>query len=71
MSSEPQEFKVTDLFRLYRATNELVHSDEEVDLEAPVKFATNTGDEFLVTGAKLDTTDAGEQILWLEGVIDE
>ena len=71
-TQEPQEFKITDLFRLYKASNELVHSDDTPDLEAPVKFLTNTGDEFLVTTLKQETNpETGETIIWLEGVIDE
>ena len=68
----PQEFKITDLFRLYKAANELVNSDDTPDLEAPVKFITNTGDEFLVTTLKQETNpDTDETVIWLEGVIDE
>lgn len=67
-----QEFKITDLFRLYKAANELVHSDDTPDLEAPVKFITQSGDEFLITTLKQETNpETNETVIWLEGVIDE
>lgn len=69
---ETVEFKVTDLFRLYKGTHELVHAEDTPDLEAPVKFITNTKDEFLVTKMTLEVNpETAEQIVWLEGVIDE
>lgn len=65
-------FKVTDLFRLYKGAYELVHAEDTPDLEAPVKFLTNTGDEFLVTKMTLEVNpETAEQFVFLEGVIDE
>lgn len=64
--------KVTDLFRLYKGANELVHAEDTPDLEAPVKFLTTSGDEFLVTEMALETNpETNEQVVWLSGVIDE
>lgn len=64
--------KVTDLFRLYKGAADLVHSDETPDLEAPVKFVTIDGTEFLVTNMTLETNeDTDEQVVFLTGVIDE
>lgn len=72
VSEETVEFKVTDLFRLYKGAHELVHQENTPDLEAPVKFLTNTGDEFLVTKMSLEVNqETAEQVVWLEGVIDE
>lgn len=68
----PVTFKVTDLFRLYKATNELVHAEDTPDLEAPVKFVDISGTEFLVTEIRLELNpETEEQIVWLTGVIDE
>ena len=71
-TEETVEFKVTDLFRLYKGAHELVHAEDTPDLEAKVKFVTNTGDEFLVTRMVLEVNpETAEQVVWLEGVIDE
>lgn len=68
----PVKFKVTDLFRLYKAAQELVHAEDTPDLEAPVKFLTIDGTEFLVTELVLEINpETAEQVVWLSGVIDE
>lgn len=65
-------FKITDLFRLYKAASELVHAEETPDLEAKVKFVDVSGTEFLITELRLELNpETEEQIVWLSGVIDE
>lgn len=68
----PVSFKVTDLFRLYKAASELVHAEDTPDLEAPVKVALQDGTEFAVTGLHLELNpETEEQVVWLDVVIDE
>lgn len=68
----PVSFKITDLFRLYKAASELVHAEETPDLEAKVKFVDIAGTEFLVTELHIELNpETEEQVVWLSGVIDE
>ena len=68
----PDPIKVTDLFRLYKGAADLVHAEDTPDLEAPVKFISIDGTEFLITEMVLETNpDTQEQALFLTGVIDE
>lgn len=64
-----QKAKLMTIFQLYRFVHDLIHNDDALDFDAPLKVELADGRELLVTNVDLLVNDeTEEQMVWFKAV---